>query len=325
MKFLQFKKKNYLDYLKTLDIDSLQNEYLEVKYGTKEVIDRLNWLLDRIEFNFLNKLIDENYYNSLLIKKFLYMKLFELKADLFNKDIKNIEIDNYILNDEEKSYSKDQLINQISNYYNIFFQKNVMTKELNKRFDYKKNNLSYYIRYEELTEKLSKQIDKYKEILENKKYKDISKFIDQVIKTITNIAEKYSDRYFNLDYIYKKIFTKEQYDVLNKYNCFNKFTYALKNISVININLDDLKNMFNGTVITKIIDGDLEFNVSNKVSNKMFYIRFYSDESLELEEVDRSIQYYYEKYNLNIEELFLSLQQGLDKEFVIFLSNDISK
>lgn len=146
------------------------------------------------------------------------------------------------------------------------------------------------------------------------KVKEVNKeeLIDTLSKVV-KLTEKYTYYYIDKREIYKNTFTKEQYEIFEKYNCLNKITYLLKMPQLFGFDYTDFKSFLEDAKIQLIVDGDKEFIFGNEQSDGAVFITK-ADTFFELEE---NYQKYVKKYNLNISDKILSIDYNIKGDFLL--------
>lgn len=301
---MKFNNKNlYSEYIKTLDILELSDEFNYLTLIKEKVFEIYNTLIDKLKNEIVPSTKDNLYSNLLSLKEYLLSTVLDF---INNRNLK--------LSDEvhDKVSEKALIKDIISLYADIF----VIPKPQDPFFgfepmNYKELKVSYYDAVVNLYISLNMVIRKHINNISEDKVKDI---IDEVITA----AEDYTEVYIIFEHIFRKQLTTEQYNILYKYNLLEKLKQLATEVSIVGFDLSDIINCFKNAIITKIIDNGEEIVLSNKRSNQLIFVKYAKDCKIPVF-YDR-LKFYKQKYAPSIDDCLIGLYTGEDSEFVIYLT-----
>lgn len=298
-------KDKYKEYLNTLDELELNQELNYLVWYKKRLYDLYDKLINRIKQCIFYSSID-NLYNNIVDLKF-YLED-EIRDFLDNENIENGDKVYDIL-------SEKTLIKEILNYYSFIFD---IPKEpepclfFEIAIDYKRLNYSYY----DALNKMS--LDLLKLLNDTSLLVNEENFLEKLRKEIIVIAEMYSNSYIDTVHILKDLIDKEQFDILDKYNCASRVMRLITEHNILSIDRVDLKDFFEDTVITKIIDNNKEIILSNKPSNEFILITYMVDPKMDM--LDKKLMFYKNKLDKEVDDYLFGLYYGNDNDLVIYTS-----
>lgn len=300
---MKFTNKNlYIEYIKTLDVQDLSDEYNYLKAVKDNLFDIYNTLLEKLKNNIVSATINNLYDNLIDLKKYL---MSTVKDFLNNKNLN-------LSNKSHETISEKTIIKEIIKLYEDIF---VTPKPQDPFFgfepmNYKELKVSYYDVVMNLYVNLNKVISKHLNNISDNKVNDI---IEEVIST----AEEYMDIYIIFEHRFKELLTTEQYNILLKYDCLKRLTCLASEESVVAVDIIDLCNFFKNATITKIINNGKEITLSNQTSNQLIFLMH--SENGKLDHLFNRIQFYKQKYTLEIDENIMGLYYGKEDELVIYM------
>lgn len=126
----------------------------------------------------------------------------------------------------------------------------------------------------------------------------------------------FSNKKITFEKVCKEFLSKETYDVLSMYKCFEKIQKILDNPLLYPGDFVDLACFFNKTTVVMIIQDSKEIIVNNIKPNQMFLIDFKFKSYSETKEKQNN---YATRFNINdLDIITEAYDEGLD-DFVIFL------
>lgn len=275
-----------INYYKMLTTDEIKKEYLYLKSYMSSAFNLYNSLILRIQ-EFIDDVKDKMIYlPSELSLKFLkscieniiayfdkvgnllhYVIVEEIKIECndWNREKYLEEINGILKNKMSDCHSVNEM-----NYVKVYFKD-------------KKYSSIDSLKYLYLN--LLPKLDEYIDFLYRNHEKNLIKFSEEMLTEITNITEEVSDCYINLEQEFEKFISKENLEILSKYNCFYKIInfYTKGPIFLDN---DDFEFYFTKGIITKIIYEEEEIVLSSLKPNVIFALdtidEFYDDSMTEV-------------------------------------------
>lgn len=303
MKYID--KKLYIEYLKTLDILELSDEYNYLSTIKNNLFDIYETIILKLKNDISLSTIDNIYDNLVSIKKYLV------------EDVKNF-LDNKNLNISKAVYdtlSEKTIIKELSKLYDDIFK--VPTPQDPffgfEPMNYKELKVSYYEALMNLYISLYRVINQSINVLENSNNSDINEIIDNVIFA----AEEYLDEYIIFEHKFKKVLTPIQYDILLKHDCLKELTRLATEEGVVAVDITDIENYFKNAIITKIINHGKKITLASKASNQLIFIMHSKDEKLLT--FSERVNFYKQKYTPEIDECIMGLYYGEKNELVIYM------
>lgn len=304
-------KKEYLDYINTLDVVALSEELnFLIRYKNK-LFDIYNDLINKVE---------KEIYNKTEIK--LYDTLCNLNDYLNNtvKDIlefKNIKRSFAAIEDLSCEKLKEEIFFKYVEIFEVELEKYSEFGIL-PQFDVIKLNNSYYDSLRLLYNSLLKVINNYIELLDE----DFIYNIDHIRDDIVFVTEKYSNRYINLNHKLELLIPNDQYKILEKYDCLKEIIKIILVPNLMSVDEVDLKNFFKDSKIVRIIYNDVDHVISDAKATSMIFIKNVTNITLkEYEELKEQYRLLYDNY---IDDCLMGLYFNYDEEstVVIYLSSN---
>lgn len=178
---------------------------------------------------------------------------------------------------------------------NLFISRNIkdfiFNIDENTRRSYplpKEYNYSFYDGLCQTYEKLSHIINDAIIELENIKDVGLINYTKEILLSIKTIMNRYSSDYV-CDENFKFILSKQNYNLLCEYNCLYILDYLFVD-PIVECRIEDFKNFFNNTVITKIFIRNKEMNFSSLCPDKVIIMGF--NECGNIKEVEEKIEFY---------------------------------
>lgn len=131
-----------------------------------------------------------------------------------------------------------------------------------------------------------------------------------------------TNKELNFELICPKIVSKNTFDILKKYNCFEEIQKIIDEHGLYPCDFFDLTCFFRNVEVVRIIKGSQEIIISDEKPNLMLFI---DNNFISFKDSDKKLQNYITKYDLKGYDYLMEVYAASKEDFVLLLKKTYSE